>query len=84
MVKRRDYPPIRLMGRGEVGEEKREGGEDKVKDSEWRKTNKRLFETALTYVYLAAYLAMLLSIISCYLGEVLQLRARSGAKQANK
>lgn len=34
--------------------------------------NKGLFETVLTYVCLAAYLAMPLSIISCYLGEVLQ------------
>lgn len=32
---------------------------------------KGLFETVLMYMYLAAYLAMPLSIISCYLGEVL-------------
>lgn len=31
VVKRRDYPPIRLMGRGEVGEEKREGGRIKLR-----------------------------------------------------
>lgn len=55
-------------GEGEEGEGKR------VKNA--RRVEERIRDFSrphlLTYVYLAAYLAMPLSIISCYLGEVLQ------------
>lgn len=70
VVKRRDYTPIRMTQRREA----------RVKGRRWVKNVGRVRERIrdfsrpylLTYVYLAAYLAMPLSIISCYLGEVLQ------------
>lgn len=54
--------PNDAAARGETGEGELWGNEGTFRDRTY----------LLTYVYLAAYLAMPLSIISCYLGEVLQ------------